>query len=162
VPKAYASEAYYVAINNVVNDVNELNAVNVSLAPVLDQLNTQSLSCNFNGFYGLMTNAQDLVAKDQALTTQFASDIAALNAANADTTDQTTKTDTATAVAAGQQFQQELESYTSELSEILAGGVPTSAQVSGLSVAVNAAHDASAQFSTDVQALIAHFASVPQ
>lgn len=162
VPKAYASEAYYVAINAVNNDVDQLDAVNISLAPVLAQLNSQALSCNFDGFYGVMTSAQNLVSKDGALATQFGTDLAAFSAANAETTDPTTKTDTDAAVAAGQQFQIQLESYSSGLAQILAGGVPTSAQVTGLYNQVTATHAASLQFSSAMQTLLEHFDTVQQ
>lgn len=162
VPKAYANEAYYVAINRVVDDINKLNAVNVSLAPVLDVLNTQSLSCDFRGFYDHMTTARDLVDQDQTLTAQFASDLSDFSTANAATTDATTKTYTADAVSAGQALQQRLQTYTSTLSQILIGDVPTSAQTTELTNEVTATHDASQLFSTKMQVLLEHFGEAVQ
>ena len=47
VPKSFATEDYFTAINNVIQDVFAINAANAQLGPLLDTLERQTLSCTY-------------------------------------------------------------------------------------------------------------------
>ena len=94
IPKTYATQDYFVAINNILQDLFALNAVNTQMGSVMDTLNQQTLSCSFGGFYEAMGQAHQLADKSQMLVSQLTFHLTALAAANTQTKDAITKADT--------------------------------------------------------------------
>mgnify|MGYP001560190942 CR=1 FL=1 len=156
VPESYTSYDYFIAINNVINDIGLINNVNVTLGPVLVQLNQKTLSCTYNGFYDLMNQARTLANQNQAMAAQFLIHINTLATANAQTKDAITKVDTLALVAAGQTLGAALQNYATGVQNILYGDTPTSAQVAELESQVNAAMGASQSFADSLKPLIKH------
>ncbi len=154
IPQSYADYDYFLAINNVINDVALVNNANIELGPVLEQLNEKTLSCNFEGFYDLMGTARSLSNKNLALSTQFAVHLSALASANARAKDALLKSQTQDAVAAGQSLTEALEAYGSEVQSLLFGSTPTSGQLTELSTKVAAASAASQNFGSAFKPLL--------
>jgi hypothetical protein len=162
VPQSYANYAYFIAINNVVADIALINNANVELGPVLVTLDQKTLSCSYDGFYDLMDNARTLANKNQALAAQFVMHLNDLAAANTQTTDAITKSETAAAVSAGQALGASLAQYATTVQNILYGDTPTSAQIAALQSQANAVQGASQTFADALKPLVAHIGDADQ
>lgn len=158
VPAAYATEEYFVAINSVIQDLYALNTVNLQLGPLLDQLNRQTLSCSYAGFYELMGQAHKLANKNQTLVSQLGFHLSALATANAKSKDIITKAGTQALVTEGSAFTAALQEYAALLNQLLIGDTPTAEQVSGFQAQVNAVAGASQKFADELKPLLQHIA----
>ena len=154
VPQAYATQEYFVAINNVIQDLFAINTTNERLGPLLDTLNRQTLSCSYAGFYEAMGQAHQLANKNQTLTSQLAFHLTELATANVQTKDIVTKAGTQALVTAGTAFTASLQAYASAANGLLAGDTPTSAQIADFQSKVNAATGASQSFADAFKPLL--------
>jgi len=145
VPQAYATQEYFVAINNVIQDLFAINTTNERLGPLLDTLNRQTLSCSYAGFYEAMGQAHQLANKNQTLTSQLAFHLTELATANVQTKDIVTKAGTQALVTAG---------TASAANGLLAGDTPTSAQIADFQSKVNVATGASQSFADAFKPLL--------
>lgn len=156
VPKTYASESYYLAVNNVLRDIFEIDKVNNELGPILEKLNTATITCTFERFYDLMGAARALANRNDALVAQFGVHLNSLQSANTATTDALTKTQTNTLVESGRTLHGALKTYAQALQELLYGGTPTSAQIEDFQQKVIATTGASQNFSDSFKPLFEH------
>lgn len=162
IPKTYASQDYFLALNEIVSDITAINQNNVALGPVLEQLNALSLSCSYQNFYDLMTQARALADKNQVLTAQFGQHLIALNAANMATADAVLKSDTFALITPGQAFGQQMQTYASAVQSLLYGGTPTSAQLTTFQNTVAQTADASQAFAAVLTPLLNYIVTVDQ
>ena len=153
VPQAYATQEYFVAINNVIQDLFAINTTNERLGPLLDTLNRQTLSCSYAGFYEAMGQAHQLANKNQTLTSQLAFHLTELATANVQTKDIVTKAGTQALVAAGGAFTASLQAYASAANGLL-GDTPTSVQIADFQSKVNVATGASQSFADAFKPLL--------
>jgi len=154
IPQAYATREYFLAINNVIQDLFAINATNERLGPLLDVLNQQTLSCSYAGFYEAMGQAHRLANKNQTLASQLAFHLTELATANVQTKDVVTKANTQALVVAGTAFTASLQTYASAANGLLAGDTPTSAQIADFQSKVNAATGASQSFADAFKPLL--------
>jgi hypothetical protein len=156
VPKTYATQDYFLAINNVLQDLYAINTTNTQLGPLLETLNRQTLSCSYIGFYEAMGQAHQLANKNQTLVSQLSFHLTALAAANTQTKDAVTKANTQALVAAGTSFLTALQGYASAANGLLAGDTPTSAQIADFQSKVNSVAGSSQAFATALKPLLSH------
>jgi hypothetical protein len=129
VPKAYANQAYFDALNSVVATYNNIIATAAQLAPVMLQINTQATSGNYAGIIDLAVKAKILLAQETSYTASFAQYLTALSVANQATQDAQTKSLTDTLLDLGQRSQSDLSVYFQLLNGLLSGSVPTQEQI---------------------------------
>ena len=156
VPKTYATQEYFVAINSVLQDLFAINAVNAQLGPLLNSLNEQTLSCTFVDFYESMGRAHQLAGKNQVLVSQLAMHLTALAAANTNTADAITKAGTQALAASGNALTVSLQTYVSAINGLLIGDTPTAAQIADFQLKVSAATGASQSFADALKPLLTH------
>ncbi len=156
IPERYATYDYFIAINNVIADIALINNANLELGPALDDLNTKTLACSFNGLYDLMGRARVLANRNQALAAQFLMHINSLAAANAKTSDAVTKSQTQTLVSAGQILGESLQAYGTGVQTLLYGDTPRSDDIAKFQAQVAATIDASQVFADALKPLLAH------
>lgn len=146
VPVAWVTDDYFDAINNVLSDTTLLNNASVELNPLLDKLNLKSLSCSFDGFFDLMSQARASANHNQALAAQFVTHLQSLSAANAKTQDAVTKTQTQKSTETGLVLASKLKAFDDKVQALLYGDTPTSADLTELQQRIADALAASQSF----------------
>lgn len=161
VPKKYATEQYFFAINNVVADILAMDEVNRELGPVLGELNAKTLSCTFGGIYDLMTQARTLAQKNQTLAAQFSLHMNDLSAANTQTSDALTKSLTGKALVSGQAFGTSLQTYAAAVQSLLSGDVPNAQTLAAFDAQARSTKAAGETFNADFLPLLGRFKNTP-
>jgi hypothetical protein len=154
IPESYATTDYFTAINNVLSDIALVNNANMALAPLLTKLDAKTISCSYDGFYDLMGQARALSNQNQALAAQFIIHMTALAAANTETKDAITKSDTQTLITAGQALGSALQTYATSVQNILYGNTPTTAQIAEVQSQVNTAQGDAQTFADALKPLL--------
>lgn len=162
VPKSYATQAYTAALNATLRDTGLIAASSTELAQLLSTINQRSLEHQYSGFFDLIIQAKGQVATQRARVSQLGQDLTALSAANQDTTDATTKSQTADLITRGQSLQTGLSSYTDALEELLSGSVPSAAQVQALKDEATRLEALATDFSNATKALEQHLLGAQQ
>ena len=142
IPSKYASQTYADALTATLRDMQALATSSNQLGQLLVQMNTRSLSGNFNGFFDLVVAAKSIETNQRAIVGQFGQHVQALAAANQSTPDAQTKITTQSLVEQAPVLSQDLNDYLAAVDKILSGSVPTAADIQALSDAAN-------KFSTD-------------
>ena len=109
-----------------------------------------------------MNEAHQLADKNQTLISQLGFHLSALAAANTQTKDAITKTDTQALVTAGTALTGSLQAYAAAVNGLLAGDTPTSAQIAEFQSLVNVATGASQSFANALQPLLEHIVAADQ
>lgn len=159
IPTKYATASYADALTNTLRDMQALATSSDQLGQLLVEMNTRSLSGNFNGFFDLVVAAKSLEAQQKTIITQFSQHISALNSANQTTPDAQTKVTTQTLVDQAPTLSQDLNDYLAAVDQILSGSVPTAADIQALSTAATKFSDDSKTFSDALKQLTARFTS---
>jgi len=162
IPESYATTEYFLAINNVIADIALINNASIELAPVLERLNLQTLSCSFNGFYDLMGQARAVANRNQALASQFLMHISSLSSANVKTMDAITKSQTQALVTAGQTLGAALQTYVTNIQTLLYGDTPTSAELAEFEAKMTSVVEASQVFADALTPLLQHIGTEVQ
>lgn len=160
VPKQFAGQDYYVALNATLNVFDTLASTTMALGDTLEQIQAQANTGNYNGLFNLVYQAKGLIATGQGLNTQFSASLQNLSAANATTTDSQTKAFTDKLLGSGETLHGSIATlYTLVDTTILSGVPPTSAQSQTVIAQAQTLETQSQTFATDVQAAVQYFAN---
>jgi hypothetical protein len=157
VPKAYASAAYFSAVNRLVPDYQQIVTVGEQLGPVLVQMQANAKTGDYGSLISLAVKAKALIAQEQQLIKQFSGDLSALTAANQSTSDSITKSLTQDTLAKGSTFSSALSDYMQSLDSLISGQVPTQSQLADSQAKGQANASAAVDFKTSLQKLLDRF-----
>lgn len=126
-PKKLVSEDYYLLINKIVNELNQVvENNNTTILPLMNAIKQKSVAKDFGSLFDLMIQARGEVKKNSDILVTTRGDIAVLKKVNADTTSDTdVRGQTAVFLTSGDTFVQAFEDYFALISETLSGSVPT-------------------------------------
>lgn len=162
VPKAYATQNYYLAINGTVNAYNTIAADSEKLAPLLITIRSRASSGDFDGIVNWVIEARTTINDVQRATAQFNQGLSALQVANQTTTDATTKSLTYDLIALGGPLHSDFDQLWILLAATLDGSGPSAQVLADISAQQQKVTADSAAFSAKVKELLARFEAAVQ
>ncbi len=160
VPSSEGTAEYAVALNGLFADLQAIASSTNQLGPLLVQMNSQSLSGDFTGFFDLVYRAKVLVAQQKAISAQFSQHLTALSAANQKTPNAVTRSLTQALLAAGQPVPVDFNSYLSTLDQLLSGSVPSAALIADMGAKAGVFSKDLEVFGASLQQLLVRFGTI--
>lgn len=162
VPTALVSAEYAPALNQVVQGLQRLATSSNALGPLLIEMNSRSLSGNYNGFFDLVVKAKLLLAEQHSLAEEVSDGLSALAVANQKTSDATLKSLTTQAINSASPFTRDLSTHLDLLDQLLSGKVPSTALITGINDSAHRLAQDIQAFGGDLQKLIGRLSGSAQ
>lgn len=157
VPKKLVTQDYYLLINKVVNELQQVQMDhNEKILPLMNEIKQKSGSQDFNGLFDLIIQARSEIKGSSALLATTIADIASLKTANdAGTTDEDLHNETGSFLASANTFSAAFSAYLSTLNDTLSGSVPTQSLLDTLAGRIVALQKAGADLQSQLTTLLA-------
>lgn len=157
VPKAYATQDYYTAINNVYFDYSNMIQVGGQIAPLFAKLNTQTASGDYGGVIDLAVQIKQLISKEKEIANSFGQHLVSLSVANQGSKDPVTKSLTQDIISSGNVFRDGVAPYFDALDGIFSGKPPTSADIAHVTTLAQKTTENLTDFKGKFQLVLNHF-----
>ncbi len=156
-PKSMVNEEYYTLINKIVDDLRIVGNNNVStLIPLLETIKQKSAVRDFNGFFDLITQAKNEIAKNTALLDETRIDIANLKKiSDTSVKDADVRNKSDILLASSDVFVREFLSYFDLVNKTLSGSFPTQSLLDRLTSQVTIVGTSAVTVQNDLSALLA-------
>lgn len=155
-PKKLVNEDYYLLINKIVNELNQVGTNNNTiLLPLMNAIKQKSVTKDFSSLFDLIIQARNEVKKNNDILATAKKDIADFKKVNDETTsDADVRNQTTLFSASGNAFIREFSDYFALINETLSGSVPTQELLNKLAEKVVSLRSAGSSFQSELDALL--------
>lgn len=157
VPKSFAGETYYLAINETLNSFNAAATTTIAIGDALENINARAASGVYTGILDMVYEAKNLLVQARQRIVQFDAALSNFEAAGRDVTDSKTKLLSQELVDAGRTIKVSFETEFELIEATLTGVPPTDAQVSALVAQTDVLQAQSRAFGKKLQELVDYF-----
>ena len=157
IPKKYATQTYYDALNGQVAAYNNVVAVSAQLSPVMVQIKSQAASGQYAGILDLVVKAKNLLSQEGTYMVQFSQFTDSLAVANNMTPDPQTASLTDHLVQVSDLLQKDLTQYFHMLDSLLSGAVPTQQQLQDVNLQAQSVQQEVNNYKDALSPLLLHF-----
>lgn len=157
IPEKLVGADYYLLINKVVNELNQVGINNnATLLPLFDTIKQKSIARDFNGLFDFIIQAKGEIKKNNDLLAATREDITALKKVSDETVrDADIRRQTDVFLTSADTFIQAFTDYFATLDETLSGPVPTQTLFDRLAGQIISLRDAGSFFRLELKSLIA-------
>lgn len=156
IPEKLVGADYYLLINKVVNELNQVGINNATFIPLFDAIKQKNAARDFGGIFDLIIQAKGEIKKNNDLLAITREDITVLKKVSDETVrDADIRKQTDVFLTSADIFVQAYTNYFTILNETLSGSVPTQALFDRLAGQIISLRDAGSSFRLELKSLIA-------